>query len=73
LRPPSDAVANALEQHGWVQAVDQNGADELRVTVTSLDDAESKLAGALAAAGARVISIGPEAVTLEQAFLEVTR
>ena len=28
---------------------------------------------ALAAAGARVISIGPEAVTLEQAFLEVTK
>jgi len=73
LRPPSDAVAHALERHDWVQAVDQNGADELRVTVTSLDDAESKLAGALAAAGARVISIGPEAVTLEQAFLEVTR
>ncbi len=73
VRPPSDAVADALEQHDWVHAVEQNGADELRVTVSSLDDAESKLAGALAGAGAKVISIGPEAVTLEQAFLEVTR
>ncbi len=73
LRPPSDPVARALERHDWVRGVEQNGADELRVTVTSLDDAESKLTGALAQAGARVISIGPEAVTLEQAFLEVTR
>lgn len=73
VRPPSDPVARALEQHDWVEGVDRSGADELRVTVSSLDDAESKLAGALAAAGARVISIGPEAVTLEQAFLEVTQ
>ena len=73
LRPPSDAVADALEHHHWVHAVEQNGADELRVSVSSLDDAESKLVGALAGAGAKVISIGPEAVTLEQAFLEVTK
>ena len=73
VRPPSDAVARALEQHEWVQSVDPSGAEELRVTVASLEDAESKLAGALAAAGARVVSIGPEAVTLEQAFLEVTK
>ncbi len=73
VRPPSDAIALALEQHDWVQDVERNGADELRVTVSSLDDAESKLAGALDAACARVVSIGPEAVTLEQAFLEVTQ
>ena len=73
VRPPSDSVALALERHDWIQAVERSGADELQVTVSSLDDAESKLAGALAAAGARVISIGPEAVTLEQAFLEVTQ
>jgi ABC-2 type transport system ATP-binding protein len=73
VRPPSDPVARALEQQDWVQDVARSGADELSVTVASLDDAESKLAGALAAAGARVVSIGPEAVTLEQAFLEVTQ
>jgi ABC-2 type transport system ATP-binding protein len=72
VRPPSDPVARALEGHDWVRAVEPSGGDELVVTVSSLDDAESKLAGALAAAGARVVSIGPEAVTLEQAFLEVT-
>ena len=73
VRPPADGVAGALAQHDWVQSVDRVGADELRVSVTSLDDAESNLAGALADAGARVVSIGPEAVTLEQAFLEVTK
>lgn len=73
VRPPSDPVARALEQQDWVQDVARSGADELSVTVSSLEDAESKLAGALAAAGARVVSIGPEAVTLEQAFLEVTQ
>jgi len=73
VRPPSDPVARALEQQDWVQDVARSGADELSVTVSSVDDAESKLAGALAAAGARVVSIGPEAVTLEQAFLEVTQ
>lgn len=73
VRPPSAPIAGALEKLDWVQAVEAHGTEELRVTVTSLEDAETKLAGALSAAGARVISIGPEAVTLEQAFLEVTR
>ena len=72
VRPPSDAVARSLERQAWVQAVDRSSGDELLVTVASLEDAESKLTGALAESGARVISIGPEAVTLEQAFLEVT-
>lgn len=73
VRPPADGVARSLEQLDWVLRVDRAGADELRVSVTSLEDAEWKLAGALADAGARVVSIGPEAVTLEQAFLEVTK
>ena len=58
-RPSTGAVENAC-------------GPLLIVTVASLEDAESKLTGALAESGARVISIGPEAVTLEQAFLEVT-
>jgi hypothetical protein len=43
------------------------------VTVDSLEQAETLLTRALADAGARVVSMGPRAVTLEQAFLEVTR
>jgi ABC-2 type transport system ATP-binding protein len=73
VRPPSDDVARALQQHDWVEAVEQDGSGDLTLTVSSLDDAESKLAGVLAAAGARVVSMGPEAVSLERAFLEVTR
>jgi ABC-2 type transport system ATP-binding protein len=73
VRPPSERVAGALEKLAWVEAVETHGTEELTVTVSSLEDAETKLVGALAGAGARVVSIGPEAVTLEQAFLEVTR
>lgn len=73
VRPPADPVVRALEGHDWIHAVERAADDDLRVTVGSLGDAESRLAGALAAAGARVISMGPEAVTLEQAFLEVTK
>ncbi len=73
VRPPTDDVARALDRLDWVRAVEFDGTDELTVTVSSLADAETKLAGALAAAGARVVSMGPEAVSLERAFLEVTK
>jgi hypothetical protein len=43
------------------------------VRVDRLEDVETRLVPALAAAGARVVSLGPEAVSLEQAFLELTR
>jgi ABC-2 type transport system ATP-binding protein len=72
-RPPVEPVAEALRAQSWVSAVDLTGPDEIAVTVGSLEDAESRLAGALASARARVVSVGPEAVTLERAFLEVTR
>ncbi len=71
-RPPVDGVAEALRTRSWITAVEQIGGDELVVTVNSLDDAEERLPAALAEAGARVVSFGPEAVTLERAFLEVT-
>ena len=73
VRPPADDVVEALKRHDWVQAVEPDGSDQVTVTVSSLADAESMLAGALAEAGARVISMGPEAVSLERAFLEVTK
>lgn len=71
-RPPIEPVVAALAAEDWVQLVEQTSPDEASVTVRSLTDAESRLAGALAAAGARVISLGPEAVSLERAFLELT-
>jgi ABC-2 type transport system ATP-binding protein len=73
LRPPIEPVARALGEQPWIEGVSPTDGDELLITVASLDHAELKLTGALADAGARVVSIGPKAVTLEQAFLEVTR
>jgi ABC-2 type transport system ATP-binding protein len=72
LRPPFDDVIEALRAQPWVTAVDRPAPDELRMQVDSLEAAERGLAGALATAGARVVSVGPEEVTLEQVFLELT-
>ncbi len=72
LRRPVTAVAEALRQQDWVTAVTQAGTDSVRVNVRSLADAEQRLAAALADAGARVVSLAPEAVDLEEVFLELT-
>jgi ABC-2 type transport system ATP-binding protein len=71
-RPPIEPVAEALARQSWVEDVELRGGDELSIAVHTLEDAESRLAPALAEAGARVVSLGPEAVSLEQAFLELT-
>jgi ABC-2 type transport system ATP-binding protein len=72
-RPPVEPVLQALAGQDWVENVETTDGDELVVTVDSLEQAETLLTRALADAGARVVSMGPRAVTLEQAFLEVTR
>lgn len=73
VRPPVDATVAALEAQPWVADVDAAGDGDLRVSVRSLDDAEQHLVEVLADIGARVVSVVPEEVTLEQAFLEATR
>lgn len=72
-RPPVRPVAELLKGEEWVTDIAETVADELRISVRSVEDAERRLPGALAGAGARVVSIQPEAVSLEQAFLELTR
>ncbi len=72
-RPPMGPVLETLTAIDWVVEVEQLGEDELAMTVTSLEAAEAGVAAALAAADVRVVSVVPEAVTLERAFLEVTR
>ena len=72
LRPPTDAVAAALRTQPWVTGVEPDGPETLRCNVSSLADAEAGLAGALAAAGARVVSLAPLAPDLEDVFLELT-
>lgn len=73
VRPPADRAVAALEAQQWVSAVTDAGDGTLVVSVTSLDDAERHLPAVLAGAESRVISIAPEAATLEQVFLEVTK
>ena len=72
LRPPTDGVAAALRALPWVTGVEPDGPDTLRCNVSSLAEAESGLPGALAEAGARVVSLAPLAPDLEDVFLELT-
>jgi ABC-2 type transport system ATP-binding protein len=72
VRPPTDAVAQALRAQQWVTGVEADGPETLRVNVGSLAEAESRLSGALSAAGARVVSLAPVAADLEDVFLELT-
>ena len=71
LRAPLDPVVSALNEVDWIQAVEVVDPEQIRVTATSLDVAERHLVDALATAGGRVISLGPEAASLEDVFLEV--
>jgi ABC-2 type transport system ATP-binding protein len=72
LRSPSAAAADSLRAEPWVKDVTVVQSEWLHVKVRSLEEAESRLTPALALAGARVISLAPEAADLEQVFLELT-
>jgi ABC-2 type transport system ATP-binding protein len=73
LRSGADRVGASLEHLEWVTGVEHLDEDTIAVAVTSLEAAETLLPGELAATGAAVISFHPEEVTLERAFLELTR
>lgn len=68
---PQD-VAVSLAREPWVVSAVAGEAGQVTIEVASLTDAENRLPAALAAAGASVISLAPEAVSLERAFLELT-
>lgn len=69
LRSPVEPAVEALQSMEWVSGVEQTAADRIRVTVSSVEDAERHLTGALGGLGLRVVSIGPEAATLEDVYL----
>lgn len=73
LRPPVERAVAALRAEPWVLGVDEVAPGELRASVRSLGEAEHGLPIALAASGARVVSLEPEAANLESVFLELTR
>ena len=72
VRANADAIAARLAGEAWVTSATATEGGVIRVEVASLDDAERMLAGALSSANASVVSLGPEEVSLERAFLELT-
>lgn len=71
LRPPIEQTVEALRQADWVVAVNQLGPDQVRIEATSVAEAESSLAAVLAQTQAKVVSLVPEAATLEDVVLEI--
>jgi ABC-2 type transport system ATP-binding protein len=72
VRTGADAVAAALTLEPWVTTAAATPGGVVHVEVVSLLQAEEHLMGALARAGAHVVSFGPEEISLERAFLELT-
>lgn len=73
LRPPLEAVVDRLASVEWISGVAVVDAELIRVTGESLAVLEASLVAALAAADAHVVSLAPEAPSLEDVFLEVVR
>lgn len=71
LRPPLDPIVAGLRQVDWIQEVGVLDPEQIRLTATSLTAAEANLVPALAKLGAHVVSLAPEAPSLEEVFLEV--
>ncbi len=71
VRAPVDGVLTQLGGADFIQDAVAVGPDQIRVTSTSLDVLESRLVPVLANAGVRVVSLEPEAPSLEDVFLEV--
>ena len=72
LRGQAEQVAAALRAEDWVTHVDVGANESLRVAVENVDTAERRLPAALAATGARVVSLAPLSTSLEHVFLELT-
>jgi ABC-2 type transport system ATP-binding protein len=71
LRAPLDAVVAGLKSVDWVREVAVLDPEQIRVTANSLVEAEAGLVAVLAELGAHVVSLAPEAPSLEDIFLEV--
>lgn len=72
LRSPLEPVMRRLRAASWVASVEARAGDLLSIGVSSVEEAEMRLPGLLAEAGARVVSLLPEQPDLESVFLELT-
>jgi ABC-2 type transport system ATP-binding protein len=73
LRGDTAPAAAALRRAPWVTQVTDDDAGQIVVEVRTLAEAEAGLAGVLSATHASVVSMRPEEVSLERAFLELTQ
>jgi len=73
LRPPIQPVIDQLGDVDWIEEVTVVDPELIRVTGGSLEVLEANLVPALASVGAHVVSLSPEAPSLEDVFLEVVR
>jgi ABC-2 type transport system ATP-binding protein len=73
LRAPVESVISDLRDVAWIDEVSVVDREQILVGGASLEDLERHLVPALASAGAQVISLTPEAPSLEDVFLEVIR
>ena len=71
FRRGRDSAVPALEGEPWVDSVELRGDQDLLVRIVSLGEAERRLVGVLGGIDVSVISIRPEAPSLEDVFLEV--
>lgn len=72
VRGGAGAVASALAAEDWVQEASAEGDGVVVVDVADSERGERRLAGALDAAGARLLGVESLAPSLEQVFLELT-
>ncbi|MDJ0923716.1 MAG: ABC transporter ATP-binding protein [Acidimicrobiia bacterium] len=73
LRGSVEPVINRLREADWVHDVAVLDPEMIRVTAGSLEVAEAELVAVLAGTGAHVVSLVPEAPSLEDVFLEVVQ
>jgi ABC-2 type transport system ATP-binding protein len=73
VRSDPTRLIEALRRTSWVTDVEHLGAGDVAVAVDDMGSVETGMAAVLAETGAAVISMGPEAASLERAFLELTR
>ncbi len=73
LRGETAPSIAALRAETWVTDVKEFDAGAFLVEASTLAEAEAGLPRALASAGASVVSMRPEEVSLERAFLELTQ
>jgi ABC-2 type transport system ATP-binding protein len=72
VRPPAERTIAALRAASWVSSVDQLAPGELEFSAAGPTEVEARLAGVLAACGARVVSLSPVRPSLEDVFLSLT-